>query len=109
MEGDSLDPLASPLYADLAGLPPLLLHVGADEVLRDELGPVSRQGAGGGRPRDAPDLAGRPTRMATHGEAAARRTTIFARGGAIRIAGNRGVLHGKGLSLPVVISGGLGC
>lgn len=30
------DPLASPLYADLAGLPPLLLHVGADEVLRDD-------------------------------------------------------------------------
>ncbi len=34
--GDPLDPLASPLYADLTGLPPLLLHVGADEVLRDD-------------------------------------------------------------------------
>jgi acetyl esterase/lipase len=33
---DPCDPLASPLYADLAGLPPLLLHVGADEVLRDD-------------------------------------------------------------------------
>lgn len=30
------DPLASPLYAALDGLPPLLLHVGADEVLRDD-------------------------------------------------------------------------
>ena len=30
------DPRASPLYADLTGLPPLLLHVGADEVLRDD-------------------------------------------------------------------------
>jgi len=30
------EPLASPLYADLAGLPPLLLHVGADEMLRDD-------------------------------------------------------------------------
>lgn len=30
------DPLASPLYADLTGLPPLLLHVGANEVLRDD-------------------------------------------------------------------------
>ncbi|QGM96969.1 alpha/beta hydrolase [Methylocystis parvus] len=29
-------PLASPLYADLSGLPPLLLHVGADEMLRDD-------------------------------------------------------------------------
>ncbi|HEX3351000.1 MAG TPA: alpha/beta hydrolase [Acetobacteraceae bacterium] len=34
--GDPRDPLASPLYADLAGLPPLMLHVGADEVLRDD-------------------------------------------------------------------------
>ena len=30
------DPLASPLYGELAGLPPLLMHVGADEVLRDD-------------------------------------------------------------------------
>ena len=33
---DPRNPLASPLYADLTGLPPLLLHVGADEVLRDD-------------------------------------------------------------------------
>ncbi len=30
---DPKTPLASPLFADLAGLPPLLLHVGNDEVL----------------------------------------------------------------------------
>jgi acetyl esterase/lipase len=30
------DPLASPLYAALSGLPPLLLHVGREEVLRDD-------------------------------------------------------------------------
>lgn len=33
---DPRDPLASPLYANLAGLPPLLIHVGADEVLLDD-------------------------------------------------------------------------
>lgn len=33
---DPRDPLASPLYGDLAGLPPVLIHVGADEVLRDD-------------------------------------------------------------------------
>jgi epsilon-lactone hydrolase len=33
---DARNPLASPLYADLAGLPPLLVHVGADEVLLDD-------------------------------------------------------------------------
>src|SRR5712664_1558293 len=33
---DPRHPLASPLYADLAGLPPLLIHVGENEVLRDD-------------------------------------------------------------------------
>jgi acetyl esterase/lipase len=33
---DPRDPLASPLYADLHGLPPLLIHVGEREVLRDD-------------------------------------------------------------------------
>lgn len=33
---DGRDPLASPLYADLSGLPPLLLHVGEREVLLDD-------------------------------------------------------------------------
>ncbi|GCE09829.1 alpha/beta hydrolase [Dictyobacter aurantiacus] len=30
------DPLASPLYADLSGLPPLLVHVSDSELLRDD-------------------------------------------------------------------------
>ncbi len=34
--GNPRDPLVSPLYADLHGLPPLLIHVGADETLRDD-------------------------------------------------------------------------
>ncbi len=33
---DPRNPLASPLYADLTGLPPVLIHVGADEILRDD-------------------------------------------------------------------------
>ena len=33
---DPAGPTVSPLYADLAGLPPLLLHVGHDEILRDD-------------------------------------------------------------------------
>lgn len=33
---DPRTPLASPLYADLRGLPPLLIHVGTDEVLLDD-------------------------------------------------------------------------
>lgn len=33
---DPRNPLASPLYGDLSGLPPLLIHVGADECLRDD-------------------------------------------------------------------------
>ena len=35
-DADPRNPLASPLYADLAGLPPLLIHVGANETLRDD-------------------------------------------------------------------------
>jgi acetyl esterase/lipase len=30
------NPLASPLYGKLAGLPPLLIHAGANEILRDD-------------------------------------------------------------------------
>jgi epsilon-lactone hydrolase len=30
------DPLVSPLYADLTGLPPMLVHAGSDEILRDD-------------------------------------------------------------------------
>ena len=34
--GDPKQPLVSPLYADLRSLPPLLIHVGSDEVLLDD-------------------------------------------------------------------------
>ena len=34
--GDRRRPLVSPLYADLAGLPPLLIQVGESEVLLDD-------------------------------------------------------------------------
>jgi len=33
---DAKDPRASPLYGDLAGLPPIQLHVGEDEILLDD-------------------------------------------------------------------------
>ena len=33
---DPRDPLASPLYGELAGLPPIQLHVGTSEVLLDD-------------------------------------------------------------------------
>ena len=33
---DPRSPLASPIYADLSGLPPLLIHVGENEVLLDD-------------------------------------------------------------------------
>ena len=34
--GDPLDPLISPIEADLAGLPPLMIQVGGDEVMLDD-------------------------------------------------------------------------
>ncbi len=33
---DALDPLISPLYADLSGLPPLLIQAGSAEMLLDD-------------------------------------------------------------------------
>jgi monoterpene epsilon-lactone hydrolase len=45
---DRKAPLISPLYADLRGLPPLLVHVGSDEVLLDDaLGLAERARAAG--------------------------------------------------------------
>jgi acetyl esterase/lipase len=35
-ELDPRNPIASPLYADLRGLPPLLIHVGTHELLLDD-------------------------------------------------------------------------
>ncbi|MCL4833216.1 MAG: alpha/beta hydrolase [Caldilineaceae bacterium] len=35
-DGDATNPLISPLYGDLAGLPPLLIHVGDYEILLDD-------------------------------------------------------------------------
>ncbi len=35
--GDPLDPLVSPVRADLQGLPPLLIQVGEKEILRDQV------------------------------------------------------------------------
>lgn len=33
---DTSHPLVSPVYADLSGLPPMLVHVGMDELIRDD-------------------------------------------------------------------------
>jgi epsilon-lactone hydrolase len=33
---DLRDPMVSPLYGDLSGLPPVLVHAGSDEILRDD-------------------------------------------------------------------------
>jgi len=46
--GDPAQPLASPLYADLRGLPPLLMQVGDAEVLLDDtLGVAEKAKAAG--------------------------------------------------------------
>ena len=42
------DPLASPLYADLAGLPPLLLQVGTAETLLDDSRELARRARAAG-------------------------------------------------------------
>ncbi|MDR2249509.1 alpha/beta hydrolase [Acinetobacter sp.] len=37
------DPICSPLYADLTGLPPILIHVGSEEVLLDDAKRLAKQ------------------------------------------------------------------
>ena len=46
--GDAEDPLASPVYADYAGLPPLLLQVGDAEVLLDDTRRVAERARAAG-------------------------------------------------------------
>lgn len=45
---DPRDPLASPLFADLTGLPPLLIQVGNDEVLLDDARGIERRARAAG-------------------------------------------------------------
>jgi acetyl esterase/lipase len=47
---DPRDPLASPVRADLAGLPPLLIQVGADEVLLDDAITLAQHAEAAGMP-----------------------------------------------------------
>jgi len=49
-ERDPRTPLASPLYADLHGLPPLLIQVGGDELLRDDSTQVAERARAAGVP-----------------------------------------------------------
>jgi phosphinothricin tripeptide acetyl hydrolase len=56
---DPRAPLASPLHADLSGLPPLLVLVGGREVLYDDaIGVVEKVAAAGGSVRliDEPEM-----------------------------------------------------
>jgi epsilon-lactone hydrolase len=47
-EADPCTPLASPLYADLHGLPPLLIQVGTDELLLDDATRIAAQARAAG-------------------------------------------------------------
>jgi len=49
-DADPRTPLASPLYADLRGLPPLLIHVGTDEVLLDDSTQLAERARAAGVP-----------------------------------------------------------
>lgn len=47
---DPTDPLVSPLFADLSGLPPLLVQVGSDETLYDDALRLAERAAAAGVP-----------------------------------------------------------
>ncbi len=45
---DRRDPSVSPLYADMSGFPPLLIHVSGDELLLDDSVRVAERGRAAG-------------------------------------------------------------
>ena len=45
---DARDPLISPVFGDLKGLPPLLVHAGEDEILRQDAVRIASQAGAGG-------------------------------------------------------------
>ena len=45
---DPKDPMMSPLFADLRGLPPLLIHVGGDEIMLDDSRLLAERASAGG-------------------------------------------------------------
>src|SRR6267142_1963189 len=47
---DPRTPLASPMFADLRGLPPLLIHVGSEEVLLDDAVQLAERAKAAGVP-----------------------------------------------------------
>ncbi len=47
-DADPRTPLAAPLYADLTGLPPLLIQVGAAEMLLDDATRLAERAKGAG-------------------------------------------------------------
>jgi acetyl esterase/lipase len=49
---DARDPLASPVFADLTGLPPLLILVGEGEVLLDDADTLAKTATGAGVPAE---------------------------------------------------------
>ncbi|MDO8909643.1 MAG: alpha/beta hydrolase [Pseudohongiella sp.] len=57
---DALDPRASPLYADYAGFPPLLIYVSDSEVLRDDGLRVADKAAAAGVPTQLQVWRGQP-------------------------------------------------
>lgn len=54
------EPLASPLYGDFRGLPPHLIHVGSNEILRDDATRLSQKGEEGGIDMSVEVWAGMP-------------------------------------------------
>jgi acetyl esterase/lipase len=45
---DPADPMLSPLFADLGGLPPMLIHAAADELMADEARVLADRAASSG-------------------------------------------------------------
>ena len=80
---DPADPLISPVFADLRGLPPLLIQAGSNEVLLDDAVRLAARAAADDVPVTLEVTPGVPhlfqafAAMLEEGEAAMRRATEF--------------------------------
>ena len=75
---DPRNPFASPPYADLDGLPPLLIHVGADETLRDDSTRLAGRARAAGVFGGTKSLASGSPRVAARAAQNPRRSPILA-------------------------------
>ena len=102
---DPKNPLASPLYADFRGFPPLLIQVGAAEGLLDDSTRVAKRAKAAGVEVELEDLGGYGPRLAHLREAVAGRSGSYRQNRQVHICAYFIGSQVKAFLLPVLPKG----